>query len=96
MAISAQDLEALQLADWLDLLDDVLYSSGRDRVRQLFANLQIHAQKAGVVLPVTSQTPYVNTIDVELQPALPRQPRDREAHPALGPLERDGHGRPRE
>ncbi|HAZ64070.1 MAG TPA: pyruvate dehydrogenase (acetyl-transferring), homodimeric type, partial [Armatimonadetes bacterium] len=71
MAISAQDLEALQLADWLDSLDDVLYTSGRDRVRQLFANLQIHAQKAGVVLPVTSQTPYVNTIDVESQPPYP-------------------------
>ncbi|MBI5832771.1 MAG: pyruvate dehydrogenase (acetyl-transferring), homodimeric type [Armatimonadetes bacterium] len=65
------DLDALELADWLDSLDDVLYTRGRERVKRLLQGLQIHAQKAGVVLPVTSQTPYVNTIDVDSQPPYP-------------------------
>ena len=65
------DLEALELADWLDSLDDVLYTRGRERVKRLLQGLQIHAQKAGVVLPVTSQTPYVNSIDVDSQPPYP-------------------------
>ena len=47
--------------DWLESLEDVLQTHGPDRVRQLMRDLQIYAQKQGVVLPVTSQTPYINT-----------------------------------
>ncbi|MBI1368633.1 MAG: pyruvate dehydrogenase (acetyl-transferring), homodimeric type [Planctomycetes bacterium] len=70
---SSDDPAALaqQTHDWLDSLEDVLASRGPDFVRQLLRNLQIHAQKQGVVLPVTSQTPYLNTIPTHRQPPYP-------------------------
>src|ERR1035437_9058968 len=65
------DLETVETSDWLDSLDDVLFTRGGPRVRRLLAALQIRAQRAGVELPVTSQTPYVNTIPPDRQPAYP-------------------------
>ncbi|HEY8240578.1 MAG TPA: pyruvate dehydrogenase (acetyl-transferring), homodimeric type [Kiritimatiellia bacterium] len=65
------DLTSLETRDWLESLDDVIYSSGPERVKDLLRDLQFHAQKAGVQLPVTSVTPYTNTIPVSLQPAYP-------------------------
>ncbi|MCC7495794.1 MAG: pyruvate dehydrogenase (acetyl-transferring), homodimeric type [Fimbriimonadaceae bacterium] len=65
------DLELLETRDWVDALHDVLLSSGPERVTRLLEALQIHAQNHGAVLPVTSQTPYVNTIPAERQPAYP-------------------------
>ena len=64
-------LFALETADWLASLDDVLYLRGKDRARDLLRDLQIHAQRSGVVLPVTSQTPYVNTVPADRQPPYP-------------------------
>ncbi len=40
-------------------------------MREILSELQIHAQKRGVALPMTSQTPYVNTILAERQPPYP-------------------------
>ena len=65
------DLETVETGDWLDSLDDVLFTRGAPRVRRLLAALQIRAQRAGVELPVTSQTPYANTILPDRQPAYP-------------------------
>ncbi|QNN24075.1 pyruvate dehydrogenase (acetyl-transferring), homodimeric type [Planctomycetales bacterium ZRK34] len=62
---------AQQTHDWLESLEDVLHAQGPDFVKQLLRNLQIHAQKKGVVLPVTSQTPYMNTIPAHRQPPYP-------------------------
>ena len=63
--------EALETRDWLEALDDVLTTRGPERTRQLLHALQIRAQKAGVTLPVTSETPYVNTIPLATQPLYP-------------------------
>jgi pyruvate dehydrogenase E1 component len=63
--------DVLETGDWLDSLDDVYYRRGPERVKSLLHDLQIHAQKAGVQLPVTSVTPYVNTIPPNLQPPYP-------------------------
>jgi len=68
---AAGDLERLETQDWVEALHDVLLGSGPERVKRLLTDLQIHAQKHGVVLPVTSQTPYVNTIPAERQPPYP-------------------------
>jgi pyruvate dehydrogenase E1 component len=57
--------------DWIDSLQDVLRTHGPDAVRQLMRDLQIYAQKQGVVLPVTSQTPYINTISPDRTPPYP-------------------------
>jgi len=64
-------VDAAEMKDWLDSLDDVIYLNGPERARQILYTLQIHAQKAGVKLPVTSQTPYVNSIPLDQQPPYP-------------------------
>ena len=64
-------LEALETHDWTEALRDVMHRDGRDRVTRLLKELQIQAQKHGAPLPVTSQTPYVNTIPTEHQPPFP-------------------------
>ncbi len=63
--------DASETRDWLESLEDVLHARGHRRVRELLTELQIHAQKRGVALPVTSQTPYVNTISPDQQPPFP-------------------------
>jgi pyruvate dehydrogenase E1 component len=64
-------IEALETRDWLEALADVLHARGPQRVRRLLRDLQIRAQKDGVELPVTSVTPYVNTIPPDRQPPYP-------------------------
>jgi len=64
-------IAALETQDWIRSLRDVLAVSGPDRVNDLLRELQIEAQRRGVVLPVTSQTPYVNTIPAQHQPPYP-------------------------
>ena len=61
----------LETHDWVDSLRDVQRRRGPERVSELLRELQIEAQHSGVALPVTSQTPYVNTIPPELQPPYP-------------------------
>lgn len=65
------ELEVIETKEWLDSLDYVLQSGGPERVSRLLRYLQIHAQKAGVKLPFTANTPYINTIPPEEQPPFP-------------------------
>jgi pyruvate dehydrogenase E1 component len=65
------DLERAESGDWLESLEEVLHRRGPARVRELLGELQVQAQRRGVELPVTSQTPQVNTIPVEHQPPYP-------------------------
>ena len=88
----ARAADALETQDWRQSLREVLYRKGPERVRDLLSDLQIQAQKAGVQLPVTSQTPYVNTICGGAAAALPRRRRDRAADQEHRPLERHGDG----
>ncbi len=57
--------------EWIDALRDVNRSRGPERASSLLEALQIAAQRMGVPLPVTSRTPYVNTIPADLQPDYP-------------------------
>ena len=67
----AHAIDAAETRDWLESLEDLLHSRGHQRVREILSELQIHAQKRGVALPMTSQTPYVNTILADRQPPYP-------------------------
>src|SRR5687768_17404235 len=58
----AGDLEALETREWLESLDYVLQHGGPARVGRLLRELGVHAQKNGVKLPFTANTPYINTI----------------------------------
>lgn len=66
-----EQIDQLETRDWLDSLEDVHYTRGPGRVAALLTDLQQHAQRMGVKLPVTSVTPYTNTIPVNLQPPYP-------------------------
>ena len=65
------DALAAETSDWVASLEDTLAQQGPEYVKALLRNLQMHAQKKGVVLPVTSQTPYLNTIAADRQPIYP-------------------------
>ncbi|MGE3190417.1 MAG: pyruvate dehydrogenase (acetyl-transferring), homodimeric type, partial [Vicinamibacterales bacterium] len=65
------ELEALETREWLESLDYVLQHGGAARVVHLLRQLGIHAQNAGVKLPFTANTPYINTIHVSDQAPYP-------------------------
>ncbi|MCI0413539.1 pyruvate dehydrogenase (acetyl-transferring), homodimeric type [bacterium] len=57
--------------EWLESLEYVRQTGGPQRVQDLLRQLQIYAQKQGVEVPFTANTPYINTIPVERQPPFP-------------------------
>ncbi|HXG64529.1 MAG TPA: pyruvate dehydrogenase (acetyl-transferring), homodimeric type [Blastocatellia bacterium] len=67
----ARVADDVEIREWLDSLDYVIQHGGPERVRTLLQQLQMHAQQAGVKLPFTANTPYINTIPVEKQPVFP-------------------------
>ena len=57
----ASELEAIEQREWLESLDYVVQQGDRGRVQRLLASLRHHARTAGVTLPFTANTPYINT-----------------------------------
>ncbi len=60
-----------ELKEWLESLEYVLQSGGPEKVKDLFHELSNYAHRAGVKLPFTANTPYINTIPKEKQPNYP-------------------------
>ena len=65
------ELEALEQREWRESLEYVVQQGDRGRVQRLLGMLRHHARMAGVSLPFTAVTPYVNSIRVEDQALLP-------------------------
>jgi len=65
------EIEEVETSEWLYSLDYVLEHGGPDRVRELLLQLQTRAHKAGVHIPFSANTPYINTIPREQQPPFP-------------------------
>ncbi|HMF60182.1 MAG TPA: pyruvate dehydrogenase (acetyl-transferring), homodimeric type [Vicinamibacterales bacterium] len=65
------ELEALEQREWRESLEYVVQQGDRGRVQRLLGMLRHHARMAGVSLPFTAVTPYVNSIRVEDQTLLP-------------------------
>src|SRR4051812_16944213 len=65
------ELEAIETREWRESLEYVIQQGDRDRVQRLLGMLRHHARMAGVSLPFTAVTPYVNSIRVEDQTPLP-------------------------
>ncbi len=63
--------EELETREWLDSLDYVLSYKGPERVNTLLRDLNIHARQAGVEIPFTANTPFINTIPRNKQPSFP-------------------------
>jgi pyruvate dehydrogenase E1 component len=57
--------------EWIESLDYVLANQGPERVIELMRLLQVRAQAQGAHFHFTANTPYINTIPVERQPAFP-------------------------
>jgi pyruvate dehydrogenase E1 component len=66
-----KDLEAIETQEWLESLEYVLQSEGPERVRQLLSDLDTYAHSAGVEIPYTANTPFINTIPRDQQPNYP-------------------------
>jgi pyruvate dehydrogenase E1 component len=63
--------EELELQEWLDSLDYVIQNGGPERVKKLLQELQMRSNSAGIKLPFTANTPYVNTIPTNEEPRYP-------------------------
>ncbi len=69
--IHTVDADPTETQEWLESLDYVLSSKGKDRARYLLSMLEAKARIEGVDLPAKSNTAYINTIPPEEQPAYP-------------------------
>jgi pyruvate dehydrogenase E1 component len=65
------DTDPAETAEWLESLKYVLETKGPERVRYLLSVLDETAYRQGVELPFSLNTPYVNTIPPDRQPAYP-------------------------
>ena len=64
-------IEEIEDKEWIESLESVLEHSGPERAQEILRKLQIYSQKAGITVPYTANTPYINTIPVEEQPPYP-------------------------
>jgi pyruvate dehydrogenase E1 component len=65
------DLDAIETAEWLEALDQILDGAGPERGRFLLERLAQHAKAQGVAMPSKVSTPYHNTIPVEQEVPYP-------------------------
>lgn len=64
-------MDEQELKEWLESLEYVLHDGGPQKVRTLLHELDSYAHEAGVDLPFTANTPYINTIPRNKQPHFP-------------------------
>ena len=57
--------------DWREALDNLMSREGHEAAAELLKRLHVYAEEEGIRLPFSANTPYVNTIPPELQPAYP-------------------------
>ncbi len=70
MSEEAKELE-IELREWLESLDYVLAERSPAQVRHLLEQLELRAHQAGIDLPFTANTPYINTIPRSEQAPFP-------------------------
>lgn len=69
--ILSDDIDPAETREWLESLEYTLQAQGPERVRYLLAQLQQHVHQRGMQLPFSANTPYINSIHVQDQPAFP-------------------------
>jgi len=65
------DIDPAETAEWLESLDGVLDSAGRQRARFLMLKLLERAREKAVGVPALRSTDYINTIESEREPWFP-------------------------
>src|SRR5436309_395310 len=68
---NGHDPDAQETQEWLDSLEAILYLNGKDRARYLLTRVGARAETAGVAVPFSTTTPYVNTIPPDEEPPYP-------------------------
>jgi pyruvate dehydrogenase E1 component len=71
MAVDVPDNDPVETREWLESVDAVVESDGRERMGYLLDQAIDHAQEFGVKVSAGLSTPYVNTIPVDEEPDLP-------------------------
>ena len=68
-----KETEALNelVTDWLASLDEVIEQEGEEHAIHLLRQLQARAHAAGIRMPFSANTPYINSIPVDDQPSYP-------------------------
>jgi len=66
-----KDADRVETQEWIDSIKSVVQTAGRERARFLLGKLIDWGKRNDVVAPFTANTPYINTIPVERQPAYP-------------------------
>ncbi|WP_298011998.1 pyruvate dehydrogenase (acetyl-transferring), homodimeric type [uncultured Aquabacterium sp.] len=59
------DLDPQETREWLDALSGVIETEGRNRAHDLLETVLDHARQAGIDMPFSATTAYVNTIPAE-------------------------------
>jgi len=65
------DADPAETRDWLESIDAVIEQAGQERAHHLLRQVHEHLQVDGVRLPYLVQSPYINTIPADEQPAYP-------------------------
>ena len=73
---SDEETQNLETQEWLESLDYVIEHGGSERVGQLLSELQKRVYSAGIRMPFTANTPYINSIPASLS----GQPGNRATH----------------
>jgi pyruvate dehydrogenase E1 component len=60
-----------ELREWVESFDSVVQEEGVAAAGEILDELRAHAQVAGVEIPFTANTPYINTIPVSQEAAFP-------------------------
>jgi len=68
---TVHDIDPIETQEWLDSFESLIDQHGFERARYIIDHLLRRAQRENVPLPSMVQTPYVNTIVPESEPAYP-------------------------
>ena len=71
LGAAANDTDALETKEWLDALSAVIGEEGGDRAHFLLETLIDHARQAGIDVPFSATTAYVNTIPADQEERFP-------------------------
>ena len=70
-AVIPPDADPQETREWLDALDAVIEQTGPERAHFLVEKLIKLARRAGINIPYSANTDYINTIPVDRQPLAP-------------------------
>lgn len=66
-----KNLDQIESSEWRESIEYVIQNRGEKRTSQLLKELETYAYSAGVEIPFSANTPYINTIPLEKQPIFP-------------------------